>query len=45
MKENLKIILNKSGEGYIDTVVLVMCAMLVIALAVRVYPIDRKSVV
>lgn len=27
------------GEGYIDTVVLVLCAMLVIALAVRVYPV------
>ncbi|MCH5248392.1 MAG: DUF4320 family protein [Lachnospiraceae bacterium] len=39
MKEKFKKILNKSGEGYIDTVVLVMCAMLVIALAVRVYPI------
>lgn len=27
------------GEGYIDTVVLVLCAMLVIAIAVRVYPV------
>lgn len=35
----LKKLFNKSGEGYIDTVVLVLCAMLVIALAVRVYPI------
>lgn len=35
----LKKLFNRSGEGYIDTVVLVLCAMLVIALAVRVYPI------
>ena len=35
----LKKLFNKSGEGYIDTVVLVLCAMLVIAFAVRVYPI------
>ncbi len=27
------------GEGYIDTAVLVLCAMLVIAIAVRVYPV------
>lgn len=39
MKKKLKNLFNKSGEGYIDTVVLVLCAMLVIALAVRVYPI------
>lgn len=31
--------MNERGEGYIDTVVLVLCAMLVIALAVRVYPV------
>lgn len=37
--KKLKKLFNKSGEGYIDTVVLVLCAMLVIALAVRVYPI------
>lgn len=39
MKKNLKILFSKNGEGYIDTVVLVLCAMLVIALAVRLYPI------
>ncbi len=39
MKKILRKFVNKSGEGYIDTVVLVLCAMLVIALAVRVYPI------
>ena len=27
------------GEGYIDTVVLVLCAMLMVALAVRVFPV------
>ena len=30
----------RSGEGYIDTCVLVLCAMLVIALAVKVLPVD-----
>ena len=39
MKKKLKNLFNESGEGYIDTVVLVLCTMLVIALAVRVYPI------
>ena len=39
MKKERKHLLNKKGEGYIDTVVLVLCAMLVIALAVRVYPV------
>ena len=29
----------RSGEGYIDTCVLVLCAMLVIALAVKVLPV------
>ncbi len=29
---------NKRGEGYIDVAVLVLCAMLVIALAVQVFP-------
>ena len=33
-----KILKNKRGEGYIDTVVLVLCAMLMITLAVRVFP-------
>ena len=31
-------ILNPSKEGYIDVAVLVLCAMLVIALSVRVFP-------
>lgn len=35
MRENIK---NNRGEGYIDVVVLVLCAMLVIAIAVRVLP-------
>ncbi len=39
MKKERKKLLNKKGEGYIDTVVLVLCVMLVIALAVRVYPV------
>lgn len=30
---------NNRGEGYIDVVVLVLCAMLVIALAVKVFPV------
>lgn len=39
MKKERKHLLNKKGEGYIDTVVLVLCAMLVIALAVCVFPV------
>ena len=35
----LKALKNKRGEGYIDVVILVLCAMLVIALAVRVFPV------
>ena len=35
----LKILKNKRGEGYIDVAVLVLCAMLVIALAVKVFPV------
>ena len=35
MKQILK---NNRGEGYIDVVVLVLCAMLMIALAVKVFP-------
>lgn len=34
----LKVLKNNRGEGYIDVVVLVLCAMLVIALAVKVFP-------
>ena len=37
VREKLPLIDNR-GEGYIDVVVLVLCAMLVIALAVRVFP-------
>lgn len=33
-----KILRNQRGEGYIDVAVLVLCAMLVIAIAVRVFP-------
>lgn len=33
----LKLLCSKRGEGYIDVVVLVLCAMLVIAIAVRVF--------
>jgi len=35
----LKVLKSRGGEGYIDMVILVLCAMLVIALAVRVFPI------
>jgi len=35
VRENIK---NNRGEGYIDVVVLVLCAMLVIAIGVRVFP-------
>lgn len=35
MKQILK---NNRGEGYMDVVVLVLCAMLMIALAVKVFP-------
>lgn len=34
-----RILRNECGEGYIDTCVLVLCAVLVIALAVRVLPV------
>ena len=37
MLKKLKV--GKSGEGYIDVVVLILCAMLVIALAVKVLPV------
>lgn len=33
-----KILKDKRGEGYIDVAVLIFCAMLVIALGVRVFP-------
>ncbi len=35
----LTILRNRRGEGYIDVAVLVLCAMLVIAFAVRVFPV------
>lgn len=35
----LKFLKSKRGEGYIDVCVLVLCAMLVIALAVQVLPV------
>lgn len=38
MQKLLKPLRNNYGEGYIDVVVLVLCAMLVIALAVNVFP-------
>lgn len=34
-----RILRGKSGEGYIDVCVLALCAMLVVALAVRVFPV------
>ena len=34
-----KAICNNRGEGMIDTVVLVLCAMLIIALALKVFPV------
>lgn len=34
-----QILLSKKGEGYIDTCIVVLCAMLVIALAVQVLPV------
>ena len=39
MKKWKKILKEQNGESYIDTAVLVLCAMLVIAIAVRVYPV------
>lgn len=38
MQKLLKPLKNNRGEGYIDVVVLVLCAMLVIAIAVNVFP-------
>lgn len=38
MEKLLKPLKNNRGEGYIDVVVLILCAMLVIALAVKVFP-------
>lgn len=38
MEKLLKPLRNNRGEGYIDVIVLILCAMLVIALAVKVFP-------
>ncbi|WP_330643385.1 DUF4320 family protein [Anaerotignum propionicum] len=38
MKKMMKAFRNNRGEGYMDVVVLVLCAMLVIAVAVKVFP-------
>lgn len=38
MQKLLKPLKNNRGEGYIDVVVLVLCAMLVITLAVKIFP-------
>ena len=38
MEKLLKPLKNNRGEGYIDVVVLILCAMLVVALAVKVFP-------
>lgn len=35
----IKIMQSKHGEGYIDVAVLVLCAMLVIVLAVKIFPV------
>lgn len=35
----LKVLCSKRGEGYMDVAVLVLCAMLVLALAVKVFPV------
>jgi hypothetical protein len=34
-----KVLKSQRGEGYIDVVILILCALLVIALAVRVFPV------
>lgn len=39
MRKWIKILHNKKAEGYMDVVVLVLCAVLVIALAIRVFPV------
>lgn len=35
----IKLLKDKSGEGYIDTVVIVIAAMLVVAFAVKLFPV------
>lgn len=39
LKKARNILKGRRGEGYIDVAVLVLCAMLVIALAVKVFPV------
>ena len=39
LKKTRNILKSKCAEGYIDICILVLCAMLVIALAVRVFPV------
>lgn len=39
MKKMMRAFKNNRGEGYIDVVVLVLCAMMVIAVAVKVFPV------
>ena len=39
MRTMLRILKSKKGEGYLDVCVLILCAMLVVALAVRVFPV------
>lgn len=38
MQKMINSLRNNRGEGYIDVVVLVLCAMLIIAVAVKVFP-------
>lgn len=38
-----KILRSKRGEGYLDVCILVLCAMLVIALAVRIFPVFAQA--
>jgi len=35
----LKILKSRSGEGYVDIIVIVLCIMLFVALAVKVFPV------
>ena len=39
MKKRMKNLVSSKGEGYIDTCVVVLCSMLVIAFAVQVFPV------
>ena len=35
----------RRGEGYVDVIVLVLCAVMVLALAMRVLPVQRQAAV